>query len=401
MRAARLFLLSLLILFTLPASAPAETFDIFTYQPPEGWRKDTPKRGLVTYTKIVKNKFCVIGIYASKPSSGNSNQDFDAEWNDLIVRPLGTGEGSVIKESNDAGWKVRLKAGVARAKGAGEFRVALTSFSGHGRVSSVVIQYNDDSFGNDIEAFLKSFGAVNDFSGNTEQPAPSNDASPNPALRGDGVVGVWMGMTNSGLNYNVLSHQYEYSPAMLKPKFQVFFGNGVYFSELPDGGLFNLNLAGKKRPSVPSGTYHASGNTVSLSGESSKFKILDSNRIQYDFNNSTLFRAPSVDGLRLDGTWGINESIAMPANDKSIAFAVKFSPDGRFVDHGMFVSDLSNPYRSPADAPGSGTYQIRDFSLILSYSDSRVIQKSFIEYKTLSPAAKVIFVNGNDWHKLD
>jgi hypothetical protein len=86
-----------------------------------------------------------------------------------------------------------------------------------------------------------------------------------------------------------------------------------------------------------------------------------------------LFRAKDVTGAKLDGlyTWWTN------AEDASLAGPgcqplVSFTPDGRFDDRGGFATPCTSA--PDPNAPGTGTYEIRDYSLVLSYSDGRTVK---------------------------
>lgn len=413
-----LFFISFLLIFSMPAYAKNETFDIFTYKAPAGYEKDTSKQGMVIYTKTKGNKFCMIGIYQSRQSSGNSQQDFENEWNELVAKPFGIGDGKVITEDKDSGWDIMLKADKAQTEGTGEFYVTLTSFSGHGRISSVIINYNDESmFEKDIDSFFNNFDTVQDFGKNTKQTTTSNNTTNAATVSGGGssnikggkVTGVWMGLTSGGSEYNIITKSFEYSTVRLKPEWKVFFADGTYSSGLPLGGLYNLNIAQSQqdeREFKPTGAvwgrYDLSGNSISIKYNvatvTPRMTFLNSTQIKE--GNNTFYKCESVDGLKLNGVWGWTPDTARP-QDNTLTHAIRFSKNGQFTDYGIFTIDLNEPDMDPQDAPGSGTYQIRDFSLILNYSDGRVIQKSFSIYKTVSSTAKIIYINSNDRYKLD
>lgn len=403
----------------MPAYAKNETFDIFTYKAPAGYEKDTSKQGMVTYTRVKGNKFCMIGIYMSRQSSGISQRDFENEWNELVAKPFGIGEGNVIKEDKDSGWDILLKADKAQTEGTGEFYVTLTSFSGHGRVSSVIINYNDESmFQKDIDNFFNNFDTVKDFdkkqpvaSTNTAHAIPVSGGG-NPNLKGKGVVGVWMGImvTSSGFESNIITGRLEYKVVRkFHTEYKVFLSDGTYSKGLPYGGLYNLNIAQSQQDEMDNkptgarwGIYNISGNNITVKYNVAKvtpsMTLLNPKQIKE--SNDTYDKCESVDGLKLDGIWGWTPDVPLPQDDDSLTHAIKFSKNGTFIDYGIFTIDLNNPNAYPNDAPGSGTYQIRDFTLILNYSDGRVVQKSFVQYKDVSPTKSIIYINGNERYKL-
>lgn len=394
-----------------PACARNETFDIFTYKAPVGYEKDTSKQGIITFTKVKGNKFCIIGIYMSRQSSGNSAQDFDTEWRELVAKPFGIGEGNVVKEDKDSGWDIILKADKAQSEGTGEFYVTLASFSGHGRISSVIVSYNDDSmFQKDIDDFFNHFDTVKDFdkkSGNNTANATTLSSGGSPNLKGGKVTGVWMGMTSGGSSYNIITKKFEYSTVRPEASWRIFFSDGTYSQGMPLKGPFNLNIAQSQqdeKANKPTGSrwghYTVSGNTISIHHNTitndKTITILNANELKD--HNDTFYKCESVDGLKLDGMWGWTPDMIKPENEDSFTHVIKFSKNGKFTDYGIFAINQDN--FTPDDAPGSGTYQLRDFSLILNYDDGRVIQKSFAIYKTVSSAPSVIYINSNPRYKL-
>jgi hypothetical protein len=65
-----------------------------------------------------------------------------------------------------------------------------------------------------------------------------------------------------------------------------------------------------------------------------------------------------------------------PGKDRPV---IQFKPDGKFIDEGLFAIHDSLVYWDPAlTKPGKGTYELKDYTLILNYDDSRKkVQSSF------------------------
>ncbi|MCJ7589140.1 MAG: hypothetical protein MUQ00_14750 [Candidatus Aminicenantes bacterium] len=135
--------------------AQTETFDITTYTPPKGWKKEM-KTSVVNYTILdsAKNTYCIIGVYASRPSSGDAAADFTAEWNDLVVKPLGADANPTTK-SVVAGDGRKAIVGSSLFKNQGvDNAVLLTSFSVFGKATSVIAVMNSMDFQADVQKFL-------------------------------------------------------------------------------------------------------------------------------------------------------------------------------------------------------------------------------------------------------
>ena len=105
----KIFLFSVLCFFTGIAFAQKETFDIVTYTPPNGWKKEvTGNTTNYIISNKTKNSWCQLGIVKSTNSKGGIEQDFDSEWLGLIVKnykPTGTPQLDEVKDAD--GWKIK------------------------------------------------------------------------------------------------------------------------------------------------------------------------------------------------------------------------------------------------------------------------------------------------------
>jgi hypothetical protein len=80
-----------------------------------------------------------------------------------------------------------------------------------------------------------------------------------------------------------------------------------------------------------------------------------------------------ADGARFAGTYALSE---MNGKIPSITFTA----DGRFTDNGA-VKVLYHEYidcLNPALTPGSGTYEVKDYSVTFTYTDGRKIRIAFL-----------------------
>lgn len=135
--------------------AQTETWDITTYTPPKGWKKEM-KGSVVnyTFTDKAKNTYCIIGLYAGSPSSGDAATDFKNEWSQLVVKTLGAEANP--KTETDATQKGRIAVwGASLFKNQGvDNIVLLTSFSVFAKVVSVVALMNSLDFQAEVQKFL-------------------------------------------------------------------------------------------------------------------------------------------------------------------------------------------------------------------------------------------------------
>jgi hypothetical protein len=397
-----------LVLVLIAAELNAETFDIATFIPPQGWQRQT-QQGVVVFTKIdnKNNSFCLIGVYASRQSSGNADKDFKQEWNDLVVKPLGVNNEPSVNQSVQEGWHVIV--GAARAQGeSGEYYVTLSVFSGYGRVTSVIINYNHDNYLKDIDTFFNNFdlakGPVTT-PATTIAPSSQNISKSTASFRGSGIVGVWMGSTSGAITYE------GYNAAKRKVEWRVFFNDNQYFQGLPLKGLYNLDINSSKQEEARGGYHGGYWGTYTLSGSSGTTRVNNNgftdsitlvNANQIKVRGFDFYRCADVNGLRLDGAWTYNSNPNDPYFDEpGCRQIIFFTKAGQFTDKGIFVSDCRYPNQNPVDAPGSGTYQVADYTLILNYSDGRLVQRSFTGVVKGNPAVdnSLIFVQGQLWYK--
>jgi hypothetical protein len=153
----KIFLVSVLCFIVVTIFAQKETFDIVTYTPPKGWKKEVIG-GITSYsiTNKTKNTWCQLGIVKSIDSKGNIEQDFDSEWQSLIVKnykPRGTPHLDEVKDAN--GWKIRSGT-TTFSFNKGDATALLTTISGFDRCVSIIATTNSEDYLKDIESFLSS-----------------------------------------------------------------------------------------------------------------------------------------------------------------------------------------------------------------------------------------------------
>ena len=146
------------IFVVIPATifSQTEKLDIFEYTPPKGWTK-TPKDGVMVYIDSNKTAgtFCVLSVYPSSQSAGSPQKDFSNEWNELIVKPFKTEANPKTENQTEDGWTTVSGAAQIEDNGIKSY-VILTTLSGYGRVVSTYAILNDQSYLEQIGAFLTS-----------------------------------------------------------------------------------------------------------------------------------------------------------------------------------------------------------------------------------------------------
>lgn len=149
-------LLILLVLISQAVFSQSETFDLVTFTPPAGWKKET-NSSAVSYvmTNQVSRQWCRITIFKSIGSSGDLNVDFDHEWNELITKTYN----GTVKPKQD----VTVEDGWTAQSGASGFTwekqqcyALLTAISGYGKALSITVIMNGQEFKREVELFLSS-----------------------------------------------------------------------------------------------------------------------------------------------------------------------------------------------------------------------------------------------------
>jgi hypothetical protein len=211
-------------------------------------------------------------------------------------------------------------------------------------------------------------------SGEAPSPPPSTTLAP-----GDpgSPVGLWYGMAFETGHYSMRTDRYELDTRS-KIALALILPDGTMIDGAPYAGLADFDYASWARDvqrdaslGGVAGTYTWSGSSgeVTLStGFKKPMALVDGELV---LGKTTLRRVPRVDGVRLDGTYTHFTDTADPYLDgPGCKQMIALRPDGTFEDRGAFVYACP-PASSEPNPPGSGTYAIRDYSLILSYADGR------------------------------
>jgi len=151
-----------LMVISCTCFSQTETFDIITYTAPKdpigiGWKKDV-KIGVVNYTNIneTAGTFCVITMYASSPSAGDAQKDFNNKWRELVETPYkAEANPDTETQKTDDGWEAVTGAAPVKFDGNDVF-ILLTVVSGFGKTVSIRSSMNDKSYTAQIDALFET-----------------------------------------------------------------------------------------------------------------------------------------------------------------------------------------------------------------------------------------------------
>lgn len=152
------FLVLMIIFTAINAIAQTNSFDVFTYQPPEFFTKSELPSRVQWSMKNNDTSFCLITIYKSQPAKEDIMKDVMAQWNEYAVKPLNKANKKPLKIMTEQMWD-----GWASTMAIGNFYqnkkkcvVMLYSFRKDKTSACAVYALSDKSFKNPIEKFSKN-----------------------------------------------------------------------------------------------------------------------------------------------------------------------------------------------------------------------------------------------------
>jgi hypothetical protein len=148
----------LAIALPIDAYAQKETYELVSYSPPKGWKKEVKEKTYTSYTITNKqNKtYCQIFIMLSIDSKGSIKKDFDSEWKTLVANPYNVSDTPRISQPiAEDGWET--KGGMAAfVFNKGNSIAVLTTISGYNKVVSIVAVTNSQDYLPAIQELLES-----------------------------------------------------------------------------------------------------------------------------------------------------------------------------------------------------------------------------------------------------
>lgn len=218
-------------------------------------------------------------------------------------------------------------------------------------------------------------------------------------------VGVWVG-TESGMKY--VGGQVQYA-AGVKIATVVVLPGGRMIRGAPWAGLDGFDYAAWEQglardPSLGGtpGTYTwsgARGKVTYPGGHTADLKLEGDMLV---LAKAKLYRATDVTGARLDGSYTyFSDPEDAYFDGPGCKQIVTFKPDGTFDDRGGFATNCLAPTSDAARAPGRGTYELRDFSLVLRYADGRTTRHLITApiRGDLKKDTKHLVINGQLWSR--
>jgi hypothetical protein len=365
---------------TVQATGSEGKFGAIMYTAPTGWSEEIFSDGVVFKpSDMPAGEHLAIQIMSPLNTSGTLEQALAKSFEEATTTYNGSSmyesSGKYSKNASSMsynGWEyIRGKGGI-RISG-NECGLELFVIKINNRFERVAIlesrkycggttlYYATDrrTYRNSIEQLLFSLHFT-DFNGPILSPG---------SLNGGGVIGLWQGTIQStsasGLKLEVVS--------------PIFLSNGqVYFgSKFPREGLAGIHT--QLPPQLNNrdwGTYTFSNGSGAIQMPYGKIPMRkEGNQIIFTKNQKDwpFYQLPSVDGATFNGTYN------MSAVNGKIP-SINFTSNGNFTDNGALkqLYHDDNSCLNPAFTPGSGSYQVKDYTILFNYSDGRKIKLAFL-----------------------
>ncbi len=137
--------------------AQQQTFDITTFTPPKGWKKQ-PAETAIQFTKedAAKGTYCLITLYKAVPGTANSKENFDLAWTSIVKEMVSVSTAPEMQEvTTENSWETQSGYAPFEADG-NKGIVLLVTASAVDKMVNLIILTNTDVYEKDMTAFLES-----------------------------------------------------------------------------------------------------------------------------------------------------------------------------------------------------------------------------------------------------
>lgn len=382
-------LLSFFFLFLAACASFAQksSFGVVGYTVPAGYEL-VRNNNVLTYYKEDKSTgaYCNIFIYSPMPGQGGIQQDFDNAWSNQVQKPFKVASAAnkqpaaVLK-----GWQFLMGTAKYEDKGIATLAMLIT-FSGENSMQSICILSNADRYKSDIENFIASVDVVKEIAvkGGQSSSNGANKTNNAPSSSGNIKYEVWeCNCPSLQTNTSITT---KLNTVVLSP-------DGKYLTYMPPQGL-NEVTPQNSNETGSWGNFTDQGNRLSLEndkyGKMELYKIDAITRSRYPNSKSSIYKkVKPVDGLRFEGAYspelsyynGKTDVISrqINPNKRPIIF---FKKDGTYINEGI---EFSNITFGDGYAIGKGTYEIVNYSLILTTQSGKRLQVAFTPVLDANP----------------
>lgn len=134
-----------------------EKFDIISFDPPKGWKKEAGPSAIQLSQENTKDgSYCMITLFRSIPGTSNSKENFDAAWGTVVTEMVKvTGKPDMQPSSKEEGWEAQ--SGFAPFESEGQKGIALlVTSTGYEKMVNILVLTNSTAYEQELNAFLGS-----------------------------------------------------------------------------------------------------------------------------------------------------------------------------------------------------------------------------------------------------
>ncbi|GAB3431066.1 hypothetical protein GCM10027516_39250 [Niabella aquatica] len=170
--------------------AQKETYDIVSYTPPAGWKKENNSTAVV-YSRIDGGSWAQFGIYQSTASKGSIEEDAEHEWNAIVLALHVVEKEEKTTAETAEGWSVMSRSGVWQYNGANVATI-LTTYSNGKTCVSILCNATAQPYLKDFQKLIASI---------TLAYALKNTTTANVAIGISTIKGLWANNQNETFGY--------------------------------------------------------------------------------------------------------------------------------------------------------------------------------------------------------
>jgi hypothetical protein len=139
------------------SAQPKQVFDIVTYIPPKGWKKQFTENALqLTKEDGARGTYCIITLYKAIPGTADSKENFDLAWASLVKEMVTVSAAPEMQAvENKEGWEIQSGYATFESdsvKGV----VILVTASASEKMVNLIITTNTDVYEKEMTAFIES-----------------------------------------------------------------------------------------------------------------------------------------------------------------------------------------------------------------------------------------------------
>ena len=190
--------IGLFLVGTGSAHAQKQTFDVASFNIPEGWKQEDKGNAFqLSITDQERGVYALAILTASAASTATAKENFNSQWNNLKGTVKIIGEPIMETPEKSNGWEI-VSGSAYFTEAADEGLVTLASATGHGRTLSLVLMTNTKQFQDGLVTLLNSFELGKPSASQVNLPSAENRSNPSA------LIGLWIfyNTESSGLNSN-------------------------------------------------------------------------------------------------------------------------------------------------------------------------------------------------------